>query len=446
MSLRARISSPEPTSGQSEESLLVGVYRAKLLEEIDLAEMSTLAAAERRARLERVLGHIISREGPVLSTIERSQLIRRVVDEALGLGILEPLLEDASISEIMVNGADQVFVERNGRLEMLPMRFTSNEQLMQTIERIVSTVNRRVDEANPMVDARLPSGERVNVIIPPLSLTGPILTIRRFPRAFTLQEMIGLGSLDEQMMVLLAGLVRAKFNVIVSGATGTGKTTLLNSLSGLIPDGERIVTIEDSAELQLQQSHVITLESRPSNVEGKGQITIRDLVRNSLRMRPDRIIVGEVRGGETLDMLQAMSTGHDGSLATVHANNAEDALMRLQTLASMSEVEIPFVAIKDQINSAVDVIVQLTRHADGSRRITEIAIVDSHGREEYRIVSVCRYLAQPMGADGRVHGKFEYYPLPRRIAERLYLKSEPVPAAFGVAVSEEDLAVRRTAA
>ena len=446
MSLRARINSPEPTNGHSEESLLVGVYRAKLLEEIDLAEMSALAAAERRARLERVLSHIISREGPVLSTVERSHLIRRVVDEALGLGILEPLLEDASISEIMVNGADQVFVERGGRLEMLPMRFTSNEQLMQTIERIVSTVNRRVDEANPMVDARLPSGERVNVIIPPLSLTGPILTIRRFPRAFTLQEMISLGSLDEQMMVLLSGLVRAKFNVIVSGATGTGKTTLLNSLSGLIPDGERIVTIEDSAELQLQQSHVITLESRPANVEGKGQVTIRDLVRNSLRMRPDRIIVGEVRGGETLDMLQAMSTGHDGSLATVHANSAEDALMRLQTLASMSEVEIPFVAIKDQINSAVDVIVQLTRHADGSRRITEIAIVDSHGREEYRIVSVCRYLAQPMAADGRIYGKFEYYPLPRRIADRLYLKSEPVPPAFGVARSEEELDVRRSAA
>ncbi|MFD3655088.1 CpaF family protein [Streptomyces sp. 24-1644] len=446
MSLRARITSPEPTNGLSEESRLVGVYRAKLLEEIDLAEMSALAAAERRARLERVLGHIISREGPVLSSMERSQLIRRVVDEALGLGILEPLLEDASISEIMVNGPDQVYVERGGRLELLPMRFSSNEQLMQTIERIVSTVNRRVDEANPMVDARLPSGERVNVIIPPLSLKGPILTIRRFPRAFTLQEMIGLGSLDEHMLMLLAGLVRAKFNVIVSGATGTGKTTLLNALSGLIPNGERIVTIEDSAELQLQQSHVITLESRPSNVEGKGQITIRDLVRNSLRMRPDRIIVGEVRGGETLDMLQAMSTGHDGSLATVHANNAEDALMRLQTLSSMSEVEIPFVAIHDQINSAVDVIVQLTRHADGSRRITEIAVVDSHGREDYRIVSVCRFKSHPVAADGRVYGNFEYYPLPRRVAERLYMTSEAIPAAFGVAQSEDQLIMRRSAA
>ncbi|MER7665173.1 CpaF family protein [Streptomyces sp. NPDC096193] len=444
MSLRSRISSPEPVNGHSEENRLVGVYRAKLLEEIDLAEMSSLAAAERRARLERVLGHIISREGPVLSTVERSQLIRRVVDEALGLGILEPLLEDASISEIMVNGHEQVFVERGGRLEMLPLRFSSNEQLMQTIERIVSTVNRRVDEANPMVDARLPSGERVNVIIPPLSLTGPILTIRRFPRAFTLAEMIAIGSLDEQMTLLLAGLVRAKFNVIVSGATGTGKTTLLNSLSALIPEGERIVTIEDSAELQLQQAHVITLESRPPNVEGKGRVTIRDLVRNSLRMRPDRIIVGEVRGGETLDMLQAMSTGHDGSLATVHANSAEDALMRLQTLASMSEVEIPFVAIKDQINSAVDVIVQLTRHADGSRRVTEIAVVDSSGREEYRIVSVCRFNAQPMSADGRIHGRFEYYPVPRRVAERLYMKNEPLPPAFGIAASETQLAVRRS--
>ncbi|MEU6119539.1 CpaF family protein [Streptomyces sp. NPDC047117] len=443
MSLRARINAPEAPNGQQEENHLVAVYRGKLLEEIDLAEMSSLAAAERRARLERVLGHIISREGPVLSTHERAMLIRRVVDEALGLGILEPLLEDASVTEIMVNGPDQIFVERAGKVELLPLRFASNEQLMQTIERIVSTVNRRVDETNPMVDARLPSGERVNVVIPPLSLSGATLTIRRFPRSYTLREMIGLGSLDEHMLMLLSGLVRAKFNVVVSGATGSGKTTLLNALSGLIPEGERIITIEDSAELQLQQTHVITLEARPANVEGKGRITIRDLVRNSLRMRPDRIIVGEVRGGETLDMLQAMSTGHDGSLATVHANSAEDALMRLQTLASMSEVEIPFVAIKDQINSALDVLVQLTRHADGTRKISEIAIVDSRGREDYRIVSVARFVPQPMGPDGTVHGAFEYYPLPRRVAERLYMKNEPLPAAFGVADDAGQLVVRK---
>ncbi|MFJ2215972.1 CpaF family protein [Streptomyces sp. NPDC101062] len=442
MSLRARITSPEENGATGEDSHLVVTYRAKLLEEIDLAEMSALAAADRRTRLERVLGHIISREGPVLSTVERAQLIRRVVDEALGLGILEPLLEDASITEIMVNGPDQIFVERGGRVEQLPMRFGSHDQLMQTIERIVSTVNRRVDESNPMVDARLPSGERVNVIIPPLSLTGATLTIRRFPRAFTLNEMLNFGSLDEQMVLLLSGLVQAKFNIIVSGATGTGKTTLLNALSGLIPEGERIITIEDSAELQLQQAHVIRLESRPANVEGKGHISIRDLVRNSLRMRPDRIVVGEVRGGESLDMLQAMSTGHDGSLATVHANNAEDALMRLQTLASMSEIKIPFEALHDQINSAVDVIVQLTRHADGSRRITEIAVLDSHGSDAYRIVSAVRFNARPMDADGRIRGAFQYFPLPRRVAERLYMANQPIPQAFGVAASEEQLLTR----
>ncbi len=441
-SLRARIAAPQEGSEQHQETRLVAVYRAKLLEEIDLAEMSALAMADRRARLERVLGHIISREGPVLSTGERAQLIRRVVDEALGLGVLEPLLEDASITEIMVNGPDHVYVERAGRVEQVAARFASTEQLMQTIERIVSTVNRRVDESNPMVDARLPSGERVNVIIPPLALTGPTLTIRRFPRSYRLTELLGLGSLDEHMVMLLSGMVRAKFNVIVSGATGSGKTTLLNALSGLIPEGERIITVEDAAELQLQQDHVIRLETRPPNVEGKGRITVRDLVRNSLRMRPDRIIVGEVRGGETLDMLQAMSTGHDGSLATVHANSAEDALMRLQTLASMSEVRIPFEALRDQINSAVDVIVQLTRGPDGSRRVGEIAVLSSRGREPFRLATVGRFRQQPMDPDRVVRGRFEHLPLPRRVAERFADAGEPVPAAFGVAADDDQLALR----
>ncbi|MFF4221896.1 CpaF family protein [Streptomyces abikoensis] len=450
MSLRARITAtPEARPDGREPGHLVPVYRAKLLEEIDLAEMSALAADERRSRLERVLGHIISREGPVLSTAERDSLIRRVVDEALGLGVLEPLLEDPSITEIMVNGPDQVFVERAGRVEPVPVRFASHEQLMQTIERIVSTVNRRVDESNPMVDARLPTGERVNVIIPPLALNGATLTIRRFPRAYTLQELIATGTLDEPMLMLLAALVRAKFNVVVSGPTGAGKTTLLNALSGLIPDGERIITVEDAAELQLQQRHVIRLESRPPNVEGKGRITIRDLVRNSLRMRPDRIIVGEVRGGETLDMLQAMSTGHDGSLATVHANSAEDALMRLRTLASMSEVKIPYEALRDQIDSAVDCLVQLVRHADGTRRIAEIALLTAStdgygtdGRGDHRLVTVARFDAEPIGADRVVRGAFTHFPLPERAAERLRLANEPVPPAFGVAAFPQELTVR----
>ncbi|HWM37999.1 MAG TPA: CpaF family protein [Streptomyces sp.] len=447
MSLRARITTPEsrtrngsaPADGTSQ---LVPVYRAKLLEEIDLAEMSALAPQERRARLERVLGHIISREGPVLATDDRALLIRRVVDEALGLGVLEPLLEDATVTEIMVNGPEQVFVERAGRVEQVPVRFASEEQLMQTIERIVSTVNRRVDESNPMVDARLPSGERVNVIVPPLSLTGPTLTIRRFPRAYALHELIALGTLDEHILSLLSAFIRARFNVIVSGGTGSGKTTLLNALSGLIPEHERIITVEDAAELQLQQQHVIRLETRPPNVEGKGQITVRDLVRNSLRMRPDRIIVGEVRGGETLDMLQAMSTGHDGSLATVHANSAEDALMRLQTLASMSEVEIPFPALQDQINSAVDVIIQLARLADGSRKVVEIVLLASHGKETFRIASVSRFDVRPVAADGKVHGNFEHLPVPRRAASRLHMASEAVPPVFGVADDSSQLATR----
>ncbi|MCZ4122049.1 CpaF family protein [Streptomyces sp. H39-S7] len=442
MSLRARLAVTEEATPQTQEGHMVAVYRTKLLQEIDLAEMSALATAERRARLERVLGHIISREGPVLSTKERAGIIRRVVDEALGLGILEPLLEDPTVTEIMVNGPDKIYVERGGRVEQVAARFSSAEQLLQTIERIVSTVNRRVDESNPMVDARLPSGERVNVIIPPLSLSGPTLTIRRFPRAYTLRELIALGTLDEHMLMLLSSLVRAKCNIIVSGGTGSGKTTLLNALSGLIPDGERIITVEDAAELQLQQDHVIRLETRPPNVEGEGRITIRDLVRNSLRMRPDRIIVGEVRGGETLDMLQAMSTGHDGSLATVHANSAEDAVLRLQTLASMSEVKIPFEALRDQINSAVDVLVQLTRHVDGTRRIVEIAMLSSRGRDVFRLTSATRFRAEPLGADRIVRGWYEHHPLPRQLAERLYLAGEHVPAAFGVGATELELDIR----
>ncbi|WP_019545367.1 CpaF family protein [Streptomyces sulphureus] len=447
MSLRSRINQDgaAPAAGRPADDTtghLVPAFRTKLLEEIDLAEMSALAPDERRSRLERVLGHIISREGPVLATPDRALLIRRVVDEALGLGVLEPLLEDASITEIMVNGPDQVFVERAGRVEQVPVRFASDEQLMQTIERIVSTVNRRVDESNPMVDARLPTGERVNVIIPPLSLSGATLTIRRFPRAYTLEELIGIGTLDTHMLALLSAFIRGRFNVIVSGGTGSGKTTLLNALSALIPERERIITVEDAAELQLQQEHVIRLETRPANVEGKGQVTVRDLVRNSLRMRPDRILVGEVRGGETLDMLQAMSTGHDGSLATVHANSAEDALMRLQTLASMSEVDVPFAALQDQINSAVDVLVQLARLSDGSRKVVEVALLASHGREPFRIVPLTRFDAAPATGTGRVDGSFAHLPLPRRTADRLALAGESVPGAYGVASDASQLASR----
>ena len=310
------------------------------------------------------------------------------------------------------------------------MRFANSEQLLHTIDRIVSTVNRRVDESSPMVDARLATGERVNVILPPLALDGPIMTIRKFPRPFRLDELINRGSLDPTTAMFLGSCVRARLNVIVSGGTGTGKTTLLNALSAFIPDQERIVTIEDAAELSLQQSHVVRLESRPPNVEGKGRVTIRDLVRNSLRMRPDRIIVGEVRGGETLDMLQAMNTGHEGSLTTVHANSPADALSRLETLATMSDVEVPFLAVQEQVNSAVDIIVQLDRGPDGSRRVIEVVGLVSQRREPYRLHSALppSSVSEPIGTDRIVRGRFSHAAtVPAVIAEWLRLAGETLP-------------------
>ncbi|WP_046471419.1 CpaF family protein [Allosalinactinospora lopnorensis] len=438
MGLRNRIDE-ERLSIQNADQGSVSHWRQRLLDEINLDDLAVLSLQQRRIRLEKVVGHLLSREGPVLSDRERSALIRRVVDEALGLGVLEPLLADDSITEIMVNGPENIYVERRGQVERIETTFASENQLMQTIDRIVSQVNRRVDESSPMVDARLPTGERVNVIIPPLSLSGPIITIRRFPKPFTIAELMAKGSLDKHTATLLASLVRARFNVIIAGGTGSGKTTFLNALSAFAPNSERIVTIEDSAELQLQQEHVIRLESRPPNMEGAGQVTIRDLVRNSLRMRPDRIIVGEVRGDETLDMLQAMNTGHDGSLATVHANSANDAVYRLLTLASMSEVKIPFDAIKDQINAAVHVIVHLSRYADGTRRVGEIGVVTSSRREEFRLGPVMRFEAQPLDAHGKVQGEFHRYPLPPHIAERIIAAGETIPAMFSDAPANHSL-------
>ena len=431
MGLRDRIAAEQEDAGSlGRADGGVRAFRERLLKEIDLNELAKLSPSQRRARLEKVVGLLVSREGPVLTTRERSYLIRRIVDETLGLGVLEPLLADDSVTEIMVNGPDDIYVEREGRLERVEARFADDAQLYQTIDRIVSAVNRRVDESSPMVDARLPTGERVNVIVPPLALSGPTLTIRRFPRPFRLDELIARDSIDEPTAVLLAALVRARFNVVVSGGTGSGKTTLLNALSAFIPAGERIITIEDAAELSLLQEHVIRLESRPPNVEGRGQVTIRELVRNSLRMRPDRIIVGEVRGGETLDMLQAMSTGHEGSLATVHANSADDAVIRLETLASMSELPIPFETLRDQINSAIDVIVHLSRFVDGTRRVVEVAALASRRRESFRLATLVEFEAEPLKPGEAVVGEFRHYALPPTITERLVLAGESVPGVF----------------
>ena len=311
-----------------------------------------------------------------LTREERRELVRQLTDDILGYGPLEPLLRDDSVTEIMVNTPDRVYVERGGKLELSGVHFVDNSHVLRIIDKIVSQVGRRVDEASPMVDARLPDGSRVNAIIPPLALNGPTLTIRKFSRdPYTMNDLISFGSLTPKSAQFLAACVKGKLNILISGGTGTGKTTTLNAMSAFIPGDERIVTIEDAAELQLQQEHVITLESRPANIEGQGEIKIRELVRNALRMRPDRIIVGEVRGAETLDMLQAMNTGHEGSLTTIHANTPRDALSRLETLVMTAGVELPHRAIREQIASAFDLLVQIQRLVDGSRRITHVSEV-----------------------------------------------------------------------
>lgn len=326
---------------------------------------------------ELVIGEIeslLSAEGTALRGEERGNFIALVMDDVMGLGPIEPLLADETITEVMVNSTDLVYIERSGRIEQTGIRFATDEHLRRVIDRIVAGVGRRVDEASPMVDARLSDGSRVNAIIPPLSVDGPILTIRKFSNdKLGMSQLISMGAISPEAADLLGVAVRDAKTILVSGGTGTGKTTLLNILSSFVPDDERIVTIEDAVELQLRQQHVIRLESRPPNLEGQGEVTIRDLVRNALRMRPDRIIVGEVRGAEALDMLQAVNTGHDGSLATIHANSPRDALSRLETMVLMAGFDLPLKAIRDQVASGLDVIVQLTRFKDGSRRVTKIS-------------------------------------------------------------------------
>jgi pilus assembly protein CpaF len=337
---------------------------------------TTQSDEELSERVLRAVTEQLALDRTPLTREERRQITREITDDILGYGPLEPFLHDDTVTEVMVNGPDAIYIERAGKIEHTPAAFVDDAHLMRIIDKIVSTVGRRIDEASPMVDARLPDGSRVNAIIPPLALRGPTLTIRKFSRdPYTMDDLIEFGSVSPKAAQFLSACVHGKLNILISGGTGTGKTTTLNAMSAFIPHSERIVTIEDAAELQLQQQHVIPLEARPSNIEGQGEVRIRELVRNSLRMRPDRIIVGEVRGPETLDMLQAMNTGHEGSLTTIHANSPRDALARLETLVMTAGVELPHRAIREQIASAFDLLIQISRLVDGSRRVTHVAEV-----------------------------------------------------------------------
>jgi len=382
-----------------------------VLEHLDMYKRTTMhnmSSDQLREEAVKSAREVIKRNDLEIPKVKsEKEIISEIVSEAIGLGPLEPMLADDTITEIMVNGPNDIYIEQSGKIQKSGTYFNSNDSLMSIIERIVTPLGRRIDEGSPMVDARLSDGSRVNAIIPPLALNGPVVTIRKFPKyRFSIDDLVKMGSLTQDMADFLDVCVRNKKNVVVSGGTGSGKTTTLNILSNFIPSTERIVTIEDAAELQLHQEHVITLESRPSNVEGKGQVSIRDLVKNSLRMRPDRIVIGECRGGEAIDMLQAMNTGHDGSLTTGHANSPRDFLSRLEVMVLMSGIELPVRAIREQITSAVDIIIQQTRFSDGKRRITSIVEVDGMEGDVVLLQKIFEFNRTGKSADGMITGDY----------------------------------------
>lgn len=413
-----RVGAPMPTTQDTYQDLKVRVQN-KLLSNLD-SNMDVTRTAEVRRTIQELFEQILNEENIVLSRPEKARMYEQIAAEILGFGPLQPLLDDDSITEIMVNGAKNVYVERRGKIQRAPITFENNEHVMRIIERIVAPLGRRIDESSPYVDARLPDGSRVNAVIPPISLVGPVLTIRKFARnPITVDQLIQFGSITPEAIQLLDACVKARLNIVISGGTGSGKTTLLNVLSGFIPADERIITIENAAELQLRQEHVVTLESRPPNIEGRGEITIRQLVINSLRMRPDRIIVGEIRDEAALDMLQAMNTGHDGSMTTLHSNSPRDTLSRLETMVMMAGMDLPVRAIREQVSSAIDVIVHQERLRDGTRKVVNICEVS--GMEGDVITMTDIYQFEQAGYEnGKVIGRLR----PTGLRPRFYEKIE----------------------
>jgi len=404
----------------------------KLLSELD-PTMDITRTEEVRRTIQDLFEQILAEENIVLSRPERARLFEQIAAEILGFGPLQPLLEDDTITEIMVNGPKNVYIERKGKLHRVPVTFENNDHVMRVIDRIVAPLGRRIDESSPYVDARLPDGSRVNAVIPPISLIGPTLTIRKFSKnPITVDQLIQFGSITQEAIQFLKACVEARLNVLISGGTGSGKTTLLNIMSGFIPDDERIITIENAAELQLRQEHVVTLESRPPNIEGRGEITIRDLVINSLRMRPERIIVGECRGGETLDMLQAMNTGHDGSMTTAHANSPRDALSRVETMCLMAGMDLPVRAIREQTASAIDVICQQERMRDGTRKVTHITEVS--GMEGDVITMTDLFVFEQTGVEsGKVIGRLRPTGLRPKFIDKIEAAGINLPPSiFGI--------------
>jgi pilus assembly protein CpaF len=400
----------------------------RLIDTLDLVEARKMPADQLQRECSHRLDALLNQERCPLSAPERQQLLRDVLDEIFGLGPLEELLRDSTISDILVNGFHQVYIERNGRLEEARIAFRNNEHLLQVIQRIASQIGRRVDESSPMLDARLQDGSRVNAIIPPLALDGPALSIRRFGvTRIDAQRLVEVGALTSEMVAFLEGAVRSRTNLVISGGTGTGKTTLLNVCSCWIPDGERVITIEDAAELMLQRDHVVRLETRPANIEGKGEVNQRELVRNTLRMRPDRIIVGEVRGAEALDMLQAMNTGHEGSMTTVHANTSRDAIRRIENMVSMAGLNFPIAAIRQQMASAIDLVVHASRVTGGRRKVVSITEVTGMEGDVLCVQDIFRWRQTGVGPDGNATGVFEGCGVRPRVLDRIQAEGIELP-------------------